>query len=108
MSSYVFESYTDGSHIARDMDRKINWQAATVPEEAIPEETTRFIFVKGNDAVQYLDVSTSLVGQAHFKHYYPDTPGRVTTVFSIPPAMLTRIPSTTSRRQMHGSSSCAM
>jgi hypothetical protein len=76
---YVVESYTDGYHLARDMDRKINWQAVMAADEAVPEETTRFIFVKGNEAVQYMDVSRALIGGAQFKKYYPDTPGRLTT-----------------------------
>jgi hypothetical protein len=78
---YVFDSYVDTYHLGRDMDRPIDWKAAMAPAGAVPEETTRFIFVKGNTAVQSLDMSRSLIGEAHFTKYYPDTLGRVTTVY---------------------------
>ena len=76
---YVFENYTDGYHIAHDMDRGIDWHQVMTPTDAVPEETNRFIFVKGNEAVQYVDVSTNLIGEAHFAKYYPDTLNQVTT-----------------------------
>lgn len=79
-TAYVFEGYTTGWHIAEHLNR-IYWGSVMAPDDLVPENANRFIFVKGRKAVEYLDMYGKMIGKAHFAKYYPDTLGRVSTYY---------------------------
>jgi hypothetical protein len=71
---YVFEGNTSGIELARDLGR-INWANGLQGEAQVSEDVTRFIFVKGQQAVAYVDIKEKMIARTQFRTYYIDERG---------------------------------
>jgi hypothetical protein len=78
---YVFEGYTSGTELARDLGR-INWATGLQEEDIVPEHVNRFIFVRGQQAVAYVDIEEKTIDFVHFSSYYLDERGYYTSYWS--------------------------
>lgn len=79
---YVFGGGTSVVELTRDLSR-INWELVVDGlRDPVPEEMTRFTFVKGQKAVDYIDIDQRIALSVHFSTYYRDAAGTYRPAFS--------------------------
>jgi len=71
---YLFEGGANRDYVSREL-YQINWFKGFNYKRYVDESDYRFIFVKDNEAVNYIDVPRSLFSGIHFSKFYIDEEG---------------------------------